>query len=317
MWLNTTMKLHSIVIPTYNEQEVIQDTFQNLEAIFQDGPEARFEFIFVNDGSCDGTPMLLDLQNQKDRRFKVIHLSRNFGHQIALTAGVEAAKGDTVSVIDADLQDPPGMIHQFISHWREGIDVVYGVRERRQGDSRFKLWSAAVFYRLIRKFSKHELPLDAGDFRLMDRKVVDAFLKCGEQHRYFRGLIAWVGFRQKGVPYVRQPRLKGETKYSVAKMLRFATDGFTSFTVWPLRLASYFGFATSLAALIGIGIIIKGKLQNQTIQGWASLMVVVFVLTSVQLFALGMLGEYLGRVFDEVRGRPLYFVSRKTGFDEG
>jgi glycosyltransferase involved in cell wall biosynthesis len=310
------MILHSIVIPAYNEQEVIQDTFQRLEQLFPDNDQSRYEFIFVNDGSRDATGMLLDLQSRKDRRFKALHLSRNFGHQIALTAGIGAARGATVSVIDADLQDPPEVIHKFIELWKQGNEVVYGVRERRHGESRLKLWSAAVFYRVIRGFSKVDLPLDAGDFRLMDRKVVDAYLQCSEQHRYFRGLVSWVGFRQAGYPYVRQPRLKGETKYPFWKMVRFATDGFTSFTFWPLKLASYFGFATAFAALIGIAFIIRGKMLNQTIQGWASVMVVTFVLASAQLFALGMIGEYLGRVYDEVRGRPLYFVARRSGFDE-
>jgi dolichol-phosphate mannosyltransferase len=310
------MILHSIVVPAYNEEEVIQETFLRLEHVFPDSEEVGFEFIFVNDGSRDATGMMLDLQSQKDRRFKALHLSRNFGHQIALTAGVEAASGATVSVIDADLQDPPEMIHQFISAWKQGNQVVYGVRERRQGESQFKVWTASLFYRVIRRFSKLDLPLDAGDFRLMDRKVVDAYLKCGERHRYFRGLISWVGFQQTGVLYVRQPRLKGETKYSLGKMLSFATDGFTSFTFWPLKLASYFGFVAAIASGVGIIYIVYGKMQGHTVQGWASVMVVIFVLSSVQLFALGMVGEYLGRVFDEVRGRPLYFIAKKSGFDE-
>lgn len=308
------MIIHSIVIPAFNEEQTLQDTFVRLEKVFPDSSESTFEFIFVNDGSRDQTAMLLELQNQKDARFKALHLSRNFGHQIALTAGLEAAQGRTISVLDADLQDPPELIHEFIVLWKQGNEVVYGVRKDRKGEGLFKRWTASLFYRVLRQFSNYELPLDAGDFRLMDRKVVEAYLNCGERHRYFRGLIAWVGFKQVGVSYIRQPRLKGETKYPLIKMIRFAFDGFTAFSFWPLRVASYFGFGTAILALFGVASVIHGKLNNKTIQGWASVMVVVFVLASVQLFALGMLGEYLGRVLDEVRGRPLYFVARKTGF---
>jgi dolichol-phosphate mannosyltransferase len=308
------MKLHSIVLPAFNEEEVLNDTFASLQQLIDSVSGDRFEVIFVNDGSRDRTGEILKTFTSIDPRFKSVHLSRNFGHQIAVTAGVAEAKGDTVSVIDADLQDPPELILAFIEKWSQGYDVVYGIRRKRDGENAFKLLSAALYYRIIQKLSQFPLPVDAGDFRLMDRRVVEAYLRCPEHQRYFRGLIAWVGFKQIGVKYDRKARLKGETKYTLSKMFRFATDGFTSFSIWPLKLASYLGFFSGLLAFLSIAYVIWGKIQGRTISGWASMMVVFLIFTSFQLFCLGILGEYLGRVFDEVRNRPLYFVKDKIGF---
>jgi dolichol-phosphate mannosyltransferase len=308
------MKLHSIVLPAYNEEEVLNETFETLQKVIDSLPSDKFEVIFVNDGSRDKTDIILKEFSGRDPRFKSVHLSRNFGHQIAVTAGVAEASGDTVSVIDADLQDPPELIISFIEKWRDGNDVVYGVRSKRDGESFFKLFTAALYYRIVQKLSQFPLPVDAGDFRLMDRRVVEAYLKCPEHHRYFRGLIAWVGFKQIGVNYDRKARTKGETKYTLSKMFKFATDGFTSFSSWPLKLASYLGLFSGFLALIGIAYVVYGYLQGRTISGWASMMVVFLVFTSFQLFCLGILGEYMGRMFEEVRNRPLYFIKDKFGF---
>lgn len=308
------MKLHSIVLPAFNEEEVLNDTFSTLQQLINSVSGDQFEVIFVNDGSRDRTDEILKSFTATDPRFKSIHLSRNFGHQIAVTAGVAEAKGDTVSVIDADLQDPPELILSFIEKWREGYDVVYGVRRKRDGENAFKLITAALYYRIVQKLSQYPLPVDAGDFRLMDRRVVEAYLRCPEHQRYFRGLIAWVGFKQIGVKYDRKARLKGETKYTLAKMFRFATDGFTSFSIWPLKLASYLGLFSGLLAFLSVAYVVWGKMQGRTISGWASMMVVFLIFTSFQLFCLGILGEYMGRIFDEVRNRPLYFIKDRIGF---
>ncbi len=310
------MKLHSLVLPTYNEQEIIDRTFTRLVTVFPNTARDSYEFIFVNDGSRDQTPALLDAIQKRDSRVRIIHLSRNFGHQIALSAGLKEARGDTVSVLDADLQDPPELVMQFIAQWNLGYQVVYGIRKNRSGENWFKLTTAKLFYRFISRLAKVELPLNVGDFRLMDRKVVDAYNELREKHRYFRGLVAWLGFKQVGIFYEREARLLGKTKYTFPKMLQFATDGITSFTVWPLKLATYFGFFTAFASILAIGYVAHGKIMHNTVDGWASVMVIILLLGSIQFFTIGMIGEYLGRMFDEVRGRPLYVIDRKLGFSE-
>ncbi|MEO5970371.1 MAG: glycosyltransferase family 2 protein [Bdellovibrionia bacterium] len=248
--------------------------------------------------------------------FKVIHLSRNFGHQLAITAGLERARGNTVSVIDADLQDPPEVIAELIARWTEGFDVVYAIRRSRSGETKFKLWTAKLFYRTIRRFTQIDIPLDTGDFRLMDRKVVNAFLQLRERHRFVRGLVSWLGFRQTGVHYDRAERKFGKTHYPLSKMIRFATDGITSFSSVPLRLATYTGFVSSVAALcVGAWTLYVKFVAGKAIPGWTSVMLVVLFMGGIQLLALGIFGEYLGRTYDEIKGRPLYLVQRAVGFE--
>ncbi|MBI2606362.1 MAG: glycosyltransferase family 2 protein [Deltaproteobacteria bacterium] len=310
---------HSIVIPVFNEAQGIEPLFARMRAVadrITQTERADAEVIFVDDGSRDGSDEALDRLNQLDARFKTLHFSRNFGHQVAISAGMEWATGDTVTVMDADLQDPPELILEFLAKWREGFEVVYAVRRRREGETPFKLWTAKMFYRLIRKLTHFDIPVDTGDFRLMDRKAVDAFLRLPERNRFVRGLVAWVGYRQTGVLYDRESRKFGETHYPFRKMLRFALDGVTAFSSAPLQLAMYAGTFTAAASFIGILWALYARFFTRaTIPGWTSIMIVVLFLGGVQLLALGIMGEYLGRVFDEVRARPLYFVGRSVGFE--
>ncbi len=310
------MAFHSIVIPVYNEEAGLEALFTRMTRIINDLGEPC-EVILVNDGSKDKTASLLDEIHRRDPRFKVIHFSRNFGHQVAISAGTEWAKGDTVTVMDADLQDPPEVIHDFIAKWKEGYEVVYGVRAKRPGESAFKLWTAKVFYRLIRNLTRMDIPVDTGDFRLMDRKVVNAFVSLPERHRYVRGLISWVGFRQTGVLYNRAPREHGQTNYTLAKMVKLAFDGISSFSIVPLRIATSMGFFTAGLAFLGLLYALYLRLfTEETITGWTSLIIVILFIGGVQLMALGMIGEYLGRTYDEVRARPLYLVDRALGFEK-
>ena len=315
------MKLHSIVIPVYNEVAGIEVLFTRMREI-ADRITATTgdacELILVNDGSRDGSEELLDRLHARDSRFKVIHFSRNFGHQVAISAGIEAARGDTVTCLDADLQDPPEVILEFLQKWREGYEVVYGSRKSRPGETWVKLITARVFYRLIRKITRLDIPVDAGDFRLIDRKVADAFISLPERHRYVRGLMSWIGFKQIGVPYNRQPRTFGETHYPFHKMLKLAFDGISSFSFLPLRMATWAGFATGFAAFVGIAYTLYLKFfTNRTITGWTSILLATLLIGGVQLMSLGIIGEYLGRMFDEVRRRPLYLVTRTSGFEAG
>jgi dolichol-phosphate mannosyltransferase len=314
------MPLHSLVIPVYNERPGLDALYHRVKGVFDrlTHGEDSFEAILVNDGSRDGSDVKLDELARADRRFKVVHLSRNFGHQVAITAGIEWARGETVTVIDADLQDPPELLDKLIAKWREGFEVVYATRETREGETAFKLWTAKLFYRLINWLTHVDIPLDTGDFRLMDRKAVDALLRIPERHRFVRGLVSWVGYRQTGVPYHRASRAQGETHYPFKKMLKFALDGITSFSIFPLQLATYVGFVSAVVAFCGILYTLYLRLlTDKTIQGWTSLMIVVLFLGGVQLLALGIIGEYLGRTYDETRRRPLYFVGRVTGFELG
>jgi glycosyltransferase involved in cell wall biosynthesis len=308
--------VHSIVIPVYNEAQGLGALFNRMKKVV-DGLDSPCEVILVNDGSKDGSSDLLDQLNAKDKRFKVLHLSRNFGHQIAITAGIEWASGRTVTVMDADLQDPPELIYEFIKQWKDGFEVVYAQRRARVGESFFKMWTAKMFYRVIRSLSKIDIPVDTGDFRLMDRKVVDAYLSMPEKNRYVRGLITWVGFKQTGVLFDREERKHGETHYPLKKMVKLAFDGITSFSVFPLKLATWMGFTvTGISFLFSIYALYQHFIQQVTIQGWTSMMLVISFLGGAQLFALGMIGEYVGRIFDETRQRPLYFVGKVTGLDK-
>ncbi len=308
--------MYSIVAPVYNEEAILLELYRRVTATMESLGEP-YELILVNDGSTDRSPEIMRQLHDQDPRVKVINFSRNFGHQVAITAGIDYAQGDAVVVIDADLQDPPEVILDLIERWREGYEVVYAVRAERKGETWFKELTAKLFYRIISSITNVDIPLDTGDFRLMDRRVVEALKHMREQHRFMRGLSSWVGFKQTGVEYVRQERYAGETKYPFRKMLRFALDGITSFSYLPLQLATYFGFAIAGLSLLGIVVTIILRLSGSTaFYGQATTLVSVLFLGGIQLIFLGIIGEYLGRIYDEVKGRPLYIVADTLGFEE-
>ena len=308
--------LVSVVVPCMNEQAVIRETCDRLITVLSPG-EFSFELIFVDDGSKDHTPEILRELQSDDARVRVVCLSRNFGHQVAITAGLEHATGDAVAVIDADLQDPPEVLMEFVTKWLDGYDVVYGVRTAREGETKFKLWTAKAFYRLIGKLSDTEIPLDTGDFRLMDRRVVDALLSMPERDRFVRGMVSWLGFAQISVPYRRSPRFAGQTKYPLFKMLKFATDGIVSFSIVPLRLATWIGFLASGLSVFGIVVVLLEHYFGVIglVKGWSSTVIAVLFIGGVQLVCLGIIGEYVGRIYGETKRRPLYVVRERMGFD--
>ncbi|MGA8554290.1 MAG: glycosyltransferase family 2 protein [Candidatus Acidiferrales bacterium] len=310
-------QLLSVVVPCANEQEVIRETNARLVGVLERLP-MPFEIIYVDDGSSDSTPEILRELQLYDSRLRIVRFSRNFGHQIAITAGVEHAAGDAVVVIDGDLQDPPEVILEFVDKWQEGYDVVYGVRTEREGESAFKLWTAKYFYRFISKLSDTEIPLDTGDFRLMDRRVVDALLEMPERDRFVRGMVSWIGYSQSAVPYRRAARAAGSTKFSLFKMMRFATDGIVSFSIVPLRLATWVGFIASGIAILGIVVAVLERLFGAVglVKGWASLVIAVLFLGGVQLICMGIIGEYVGRIYGESKRRPLYVIRDRMGFGE-
>jgi dolichol-phosphate mannosyltransferase len=298
----------SIVTPVFNEVEVIGRFYDRVRKAMNGIESVAYELIFVDDGSTDGSyEKLVAFANAKADT-KIIKFSRNFGHQIAITAGIDLAIGDAVVVIDADLQDPPEVIKDFVAKWREGYDVVYGVRAKREGESKMKLLTAAAFYRLLHRIIKLNIPVDVGDFRLMSRRVVDSFKELRERDRFVRGLVSWIGFKQTGVHYFRDRRFAGETKFPYRKMIRFALDGITSFSDVPLKIATWVGYFTSLLALLYLGSVFVQKALGYTVQGWATIMVGMLFLGGVQLISLGIIGEYVGRIFNEVKQRPLYVV---------
>ena len=305
----------SVVVPCFNEEAVIRETHRQLVSALEQVPELDLELVYVDDGSRDGTLDLLRDIQRTDSRVRVLVLSRNFGHQIAVTAGIQGTQGDAVVVIDADLQDPPDVILDMLNRWRRGADVAYGVRTQREGETAFKRWTAKAFYRILGRLTDTAIPLDTGDFRLMDRKVVDAFLAMPERDRFVRGMVAWAGFRQEPVPFQRAARAAGETKYPLKKMLRFAIDGILSFSMVPLRLATYIGFLASGLALLGIGYAFALRLLTDVwIEGWTLLLIAILFLGGVQLVLIGIFGEYLGRIYGEVKRRPLYLVAERLGF---
>ena len=310
-----TLNLLSVVVPCFNEEAVIRETHRGLVAALEKVPELAFELIYVDDGSRDATLKLLRGLQRMDERVRVLALSRNFGHQIAVTAGLQNAVGDAVVVIDADLQDPPDVILEMLEHWREGVDVAYGLRTEREGETAFKRWTASAFYRLINRIADVAIPVDTGDFRLMDRKVVNAFLAMPERDRFVRGMVAWTGFRQAPVPYRRAARAAGETEYPFRKMLRFAIDGILSFSMVPLRLATYGGFCASGLALLGIACALGLRIFTYIwITGWTLLFSAIVFFGGVQLVFIGIMGEYLGRIYGEVKRRPLYLIEERLGF---
>lgn len=308
--------LLSIVIPCYNEEEVISETHRRLVSVLT-ALTPQFELIYVDDGSQDHTAEKLRQLQQADQRVRVVLLSRNFGHQMAVTAGLDHVSGDAVVLIDADLQDPPEVIQEMLNYWSQGYDVAYGVRTDRQGETPFKQWSAKVFYRLINQLSDVTIPLDTGDFRLMDRQVVEALKRMPESDRFIRGMVSWVGFRQIAVPYQRAPRLAGVSKYPLWKMIRFAMDGILSFSLVPLRLAIWAGVFTVGLAVIGIIYALFVRLFTFSwVPGWTLLFIATLFLGGIQLVFLGVIGEYIGRIYRENKSRPLYLVRERLGFEQ-
>jgi glycosyltransferase involved in cell wall biosynthesis len=308
------LDLLSVVVPLHDEEDTVRELCRRVDAALMGVP---FELILVDDASTDGTPQLLDALADVDERLRVLHLSRNFGHQAALTAGLEHARGDAVAMLDGDLQDPPELLPKMVAHWRSGSDVVSAVRTYRAGESRFKLTTARWFYRLFAKLSDLDLTQDAGDFRLLDRRALDALLSMRERNRFLRGMSAWVGYTQTAVPYERDARHAGETKFTLRKMLRFSLDAITSFSLRPLQLATVLGFLLSLVALLTIPVVIGLRLAGETIPGFATVLCIVLLLGGIQLITIGIIGEYVGRIYDEVKGRPLYLVSSSRNLGPG
>ena len=304
----------SVVVPIWNEEATIPELYRRVVQMM-DATGEPWEFVCVNDGSSDRSLALLIDLHQRDPRVKVLEFSRNFGHQIAITAGADFAEGDAVIVMDADLQDPPEVVARMIEKWRAGYEVVYAVRASREGETKFKLLTASLFYRLLQRITDIHIPLDAGDFRLMDRRVVLTMRRLREQHRFMRGLSSWVGFRQIGVEYERAERYAGESHYPLGKMIRLALAAITGFSHVPLQIATWVGFALALISLIAIITTVILRLSGSDFfLGQATTLVAVLFLGGVQLIFLGILGEYLGRIYDEVKNRPLYIVARAYGF---
>jgi polyisoprenyl-phosphate glycosyltransferase len=306
---------YSLVLPIYNEEETIPELVRRLGLLIErlDGDA---EVILVDDGSSDSSYEVMVAARELDPRFKLLRLSRNFGHQIAVTAGLDVASGDAVIVMDADLQDPPEVALELAARWREGYEVVYAVRQERHGESRFKRTTAAVFYRVFKRMSDVDVPLDVGDFRLVDRRALDAFRSMRESNRYVRGMFSWIGYRQVGVPFQREERFAGETKYPLRKMLKFATDGIVSFSAYPLRLALTLGFLVSaFSFVLGLVFLVSSIAGLYSVPGLASVAVFVAFLGGIQLLLLGIMGEYIARIHDEVKGRPLYLVSDSRGVE--
>lgn len=300
--------LITVVVPVFNEIKVLDAFYARIKRLADAADAYQWEIIFVDDGSSDGSYEKLVTFADDDERVKLIKFTRNFGHQMAITAGISKASGDAVAVIDSDLQDPPEVIVHFVAKWEEGYDVVYGVRQKREGESKIKLLTAAAFYRTLRQLTNVDIPVDTGDFRLVDRKVVNAFLRLRERDRFVRGLVSWLGFKQIGVPYHRESRYAGETKYPMKKMIKFAIDGITSFSTIPLKLSTWLGY---LASLFGFGyavFVIIEKFIGNTVPGFATIIVGMFFLGGVQLICLGIIGEYLARIFNETKRRPIYLI---------
>ncbi|WAH39311.1 glycosyltransferase family 2 protein [Alicyclobacillus dauci] len=300
----------SVVVPVYNEQEIIGETYLRLSNVMESA-HYTYELLFVNDGSRDRTGSHLHEICVNDQHVKVINFSRNFGHQIAITAGMEHAVGDAVVVIDGDLQDPPELIPVMVEKWQQGYQVVYAKRLQRQGETLFKKWTAAIFYRVLRRLTDVEIPVDTGDFRLIDRKVCDALTIMEEKHRFIRGMVSWSGFRQTAVEYVRDSRQAGETKYSMKKMLTLSLDAITSFSHVPIKLAGYLGVVSFFAGLVYLVMVI---VLDHTLSSVDFLTFIAFILGGWILACMGVLGEYVGRIYDEVKDRPLYLVASREGF---
>jgi len=306
---NLNLPKYSVVAPVYNEIDCVQEFNKQVSAAMKTLHES-WELVLVDDGSTDGSTNAIREIAKRDAHVRPVIFARNFGHQIAVTAGLDYARGDAVIIIDADLQDPPAVMLDLIEKWREGFEVVYAVRRKREGESWFKMFTASLFYRLIYRITDVKIPLDTGDFRLLDRKVVDVMGQMRERHRFLRGMAAWVGYNQVGVEYDRKERFAGKTKYPFGKMLKLALNAITSFSYFPLQLATYIGFISAGISILAIPIVAALRLSNQVaLLGQATTLIAVLFLGGVQLITLGILGEYVGRIYDESKGRPLYIVS--------
>jgi dolichol-phosphate mannosyltransferase len=303
-----SLGLLSVVAPVCNEEATIHEFYARVRSALEG---INFELVLVDDGSTDGSAAALELLAAEDPRVHVVYLSRNFGHQTALTAGLDHARGDAVVMLDADLQDPPELIPRMLDHWLDGTDVVYAVREQREGESRFKLATARWFYRLFDTLAQVELHHNSGDYRLLDRRALDALLSMRERNRFLRGMTVWVGYTQAAVPYRRDPRYAGETKYTLTRMLRFSLDAIVSFSDRPLQLATLLGFLISTLAFVAIPVVIILRVTGSYLPGFSSITIAVLLLGGIQLIAIGIIGEYVGRIYDEVKGRPLYLVRAK------
>lgn len=304
----------SVVIPMYNEEAVIGETYKRLKNVME-GLGQTYELIFINDGSRDRSAHLVYELSHTDSTIRLLDFSRNFGHQAAVMAGLEYASGACVVIIDADLQDPPEVIPEMIQKWKEGYEVVYGKRLKRKGDTPFKKATAFLFYRFLRAMTNNDIPMDTGDFRLIDRKVCDVMKNLQEKNKYIRGLVSWIGFRQIPVEYNREERWAGKSKYPLKKMLRFAMDAITSFSYKPLKLATYLGFLLSLSGFIYLLVVIYQRLfTHTTISGWTSIVVINLFFNGIVLIILGIIGEYIGRIYEEAKNRPSYIIREKIGF---
>lgn len=307
--MDTGKPTYSIVAPVFNESGSLPEFYRRVSTVM-DSTGQSWELVLVDDGSGDHSAEIIRDLARQDRRVRPVIFARNFGHQLAVTAGLDYARGKAVIITDSDLQDPPEVIPELIAKWQEGNDVVYAVRAEREGETWFKLFTASLFYRLIYRITDVKIPMDTGDFRLMDRKVVDVLNRMRERHRFLRGMSAWVGFRQVGVPYRRAPRYAGETKYPLKKMLKFASDAITGFSYFPLQLATYLGFISAGLSILTIPLVVALRLAgSHTFLGQATTLTAVLFLGGVQLISLGILGEYIGRLYDEAKGRPLYITA--------
>jgi len=308
----------SLIIPIFNEEQVIPELSRRLREVMGklETVVRSWEVVFIDDGSKDKSlPMLRELA-ANERRFKVLSFSRNFGHQLAITAGIDYADGDAVVIMDADLQDPPEVVQEMVTRWREGFDVVYGVRRSRAGETFFKKATASLFYRTLKiMLGGISIPVDAGDFRLMGRPAVLTLRALKEKHRFVRGMVAWIGFKQSALYYDREARFAGETKYPFVKMLRFAIDAITSFSIIPLRFATWLGLLAGLVAVVEAGFALYERLLGNVVQGWTTIMLAVALGSSAQLLMIGVLGEYVGRIYEEIKRRPLYVTSERINCD--
>jgi polyisoprenyl-phosphate glycosyltransferase len=309
-------ELISIVVPMYFEEEVAGECYNRLRTVMENNI-INYEFIFVNDGSTDGTAEILKGIAECDHRAKIVNFARNFGHQTAVTAGIDFAKGDAIVIIDADLQDPPEIIPKLLDKWREGYEVVYAKRKNRSGETFFKLLTAKYFYRFLNYMSDIEIPKDTGDFRIIDRKVADVFKNMTERNRFVRGMFSWVGFRQTYIEYERDERFAGETKYPLKKMIKFASDGIIAFSTKPLRFVMTLGFISVLISLFVLFYTIIVKLFGKEVQaGWASIMVAITFFSGIQLLSIGIVGQYIARIYDESKNRPIYIVRETVNLQE-
>ncbi|HGH7174751.1 TPA: glycosyltransferase family 2 protein [Bacillus wiedmannii] len=309
-------KLISVVVPMYFEEEVAQECYNRLKSVMLQN-DINYEFVFVNDGSTDRTMEILSEIAANDYRTKIVNFARNFGHQIAVTAGIAAAKGDAIVIIDADLQDPPEVIPELIAKWEEGYEVVYAKRKQRKGETWFKLLTAKYFYKFLNYMSDIDIPKDTGDFRIIDRKVADVFNQMTERNRFIRGMMSWVGFRQTYVEYERDERFAGETKYPLKKMIKFASDGIIAFSTKPLRIVMTLGLLSVLVSIIVLLYTITVKIIGTGTQtGWASIMVAITFFSGIQLLGLGIVGQYIARIYDESKNRPIYIVKETFNIEQ-